>query len=80
MDETKTGWGSIIATVLIIAIVVIGALYFWGKRIEESKNAEELLNEENEVETILNLSTSDELDSIEAELNSTNLELDAELQ
>ncbi len=80
MEETKTGWGSIIATILIIAVVIIGALYFWGKRIEESKNAQDMLNDENEIETILNISSDDDLDSIETELNSTNLQMDSEIQ
>ncbi len=79
MDEKKAGIGSIIATILIIAVIVLGALYFWGKRIEESKAAQNLLNEnDNDVEAILNVSSDDDLDSIEAELNSTNLEMKEE--
>jgi len=79
MEEKKAGVGSIVATILIIAVIVLGALYFWGKRMEESKATQELLNENNnDIETVLNVSSEDDLNSIEAELNSTNLEVGSE--
>ncbi|MES3005066.1 MAG: hypothetical protein V4690_03080 [Patescibacteria group bacterium] len=76
MEEKKAGIGSIIATILIIAVIILGALYFWGKRVEETRTGNNLLNEssESDVETILSLSSDDDLDTIEAELNSTNPE------
>jgi uncharacterized protein YxeA len=35
--EEKTSIGSIIATIIIIALIILGGLYFWGKRIEEAQ-------------------------------------------
>ena len=38
--EEKTPIGSIIATIIIIALIVLGGLYFWGKRIEEVQSVQ----------------------------------------
>jgi ABC-type phosphate transport system auxiliary subunit len=35
--EEKTSIGSIIATIIIIALIVLGGLYFWGKRIAQEQ-------------------------------------------
>lgn len=92
MEETKkTGVGSIIATIIIIALILLGGLYFWGKRMEEAKNIKQITNEqdqtppltldEQEAASIRNTSTSDELDAIENDLKRTNLDnLDSELK
>ncbi len=46
MDETKkTGMGSIIGTIIIIALIVLGGLYFWGKRLEEAKTIKQMTAE-----------------------------------
>jgi flagellar biosynthesis component FlhA len=37
MEENKTSIGSVIATIIIIALIVLGGLYFWGKRIEQQQ-------------------------------------------
>ena len=93
MDETKkTGIGSTIGTIIIIALIVLGGLYFWGKRLEESKNINQITTEtsqdntvltpeEQEVAGIKSMSASDDVTSIETDLKNTNLDnLDAELK
>ena len=35
--ENKPGVGSTIATIIIILVIILGGLYFWGKHVEESK-------------------------------------------
>lgn len=90
MEETKTSVGSIIGIIIIIALIVLGGLYFWGKRIEESKNLPtntvvnetvQLTPEQQEANAIKSMGTSDELKSIETDLKTTNLDnLDAELK
>ena len=82
MEQNKSGMGSIIGIVIIISIIILGGLYFWGKRIEESKlkdtlvsgNSQATVQEQNEATAIRSVSSSDDLDSIEADLNSTNLD------
>ena len=34
--KTNASYGAIISIVLILAIVVVGAFYVWGKRIEQN--------------------------------------------
>jgi FtsZ-interacting cell division protein ZipA len=74
VEENKSSIGSIIGIIIIIAIIILGGLYFWGKRIEESKVQDDLLIQNattSEVVTAENVSSSDDMNSIEADLNST---------
>lgn len=90
MEPQKSSVGGIIGTIIIIAIIILGGLYFWGKRIEESKANQNLVSDESTTQQatttdenadIENVSSADDLDSIDADLNSTTFtNLDAELQ
>jgi hypothetical protein len=80
MEQQKSSIGSIIGTVIIIAIIILGGLYFWGKRIEESKLKQNLVSgttteptSMNEAAVIKSVSSSDDLNSIQTDLNNTNL-------
>ncbi len=71
--QTGSSAGPIIGTIVILAVIIFGAFYFWGERSES-----EAINEQ--VDTINIQSASDEVVDIEADLNSTNIEsLDAEM-
>ena len=79
MEPQKSGVGSIVATIIIIAIIILGGLYFWGKRVEENKTKENLVEgstqptaEESETVSIKNTNQSDDLDSIDADLQATS--------
>ncbi len=81
MEQNKSSIGSIIGTIIIISIIILGGLYFWGKRVEESKIKQDLVNSststttgDNEAASIRSTSQSDDLDSINADLNATNLD------
>ncbi|MFZ2621139.1 MAG: hypothetical protein WAX85_01435 [Minisyncoccia bacterium] len=81
MEPQKSSIGSIIGTIIIIAVIILGGLYFWGKRIEESKVKQALVSGEvsqgatvNEAAVITNVTTGDDLGSIEADLKNTNLD------
>jgi hypothetical protein len=87
MEANKSSIGSVIATIIIIAIIILGGLYFWGKRIEESKIKKDLITDfttettDNSANAIYGLSSGDDLNSIETDLNGTNLDnLGTELQ
>lgn len=93
MNENKSSVGSIIATIIIIALVILGGLYFWGKRMEENKkilNNADITEEEvypgaNEAAAISSTSASDEIKAIEKDLQETNTtdlstEFDIELE
>ncbi|MEK7176967.1 MAG: hypothetical protein AAB719_01595 [Patescibacteria group bacterium] len=73
--EKNGGAGPIIAVIIILALVILGALYFWGER----NDRDELLNDD-ALEAIEMQSTSDETDSIEADLDATDVDsLDSEI-
>ena len=88
-QQNKSSIGSIIGTIIIIAVIILGGLYFWGKRIEENKLKQKLISDSMETiptqeadpdGSINKTGSSDDLNSIDADLNSTNLDnLDAEL-
>ncbi len=91
IQQNKSSIGSIIGTVIIIAIIILGGLYFWGKRIEEARIKKELTTEpvtteeteniQSEEDAINKTSGGDDLNSIENDLNNTNTtNLDAELE
>lgn len=72
--------GPMIGVIIILAVIVLGGLYFWGQRVDRSDNA---LNGDDtvaELEQIESQSSSDEVSSIEADLEATDIDsLDAEL-
>ena len=79
MEPQKSSVGGIIGTIIIIALIILGGLYFWGKRIEESKAKENLVTdnsptqtEVNEANSIRSVSSSDDINSIQADLDATN--------
>lgn len=92
VPENKSSIGSIIGTIIVISIIILGGLYFWGKRIDEARIKNDLVSGQNteekiapqdeymEANAINSLNKSDDLNSIEADLKATNLDnLDAEL-
>ena len=81
MEQNKSGIGSIIGTIIIIALIVLGGLYFWGKRVEESKLKQNLVSGttaepqvQNEAASIKSISPTDDISSIESDLNNTKLD------
>ncbi len=88
MDDAKRDGtvGPLIGSVIIVLVILIGGLYFWGSMIIDRKNeieTEQALEDQAssaEVESIASQSSSDETDSIEADLNATDLDsVDAEM-
>lgn len=81
----KTSMSGIVGTIIIIALIILGGLYFWGKRINTQKEATALINQEmqasQEASVIQSVSSNDDTASLEAELNATQTtNLGAELQ
>jgi len=85
----------ILITLIVILIGILVGLFFWGQSLKnqtqqevpmatrptaEENNEPESNNAEADVQTLQTLSTSDELNAIENDIESTNLDsLDAEL-
>ncbi len=81
MEPQKSSIGSIIGTIIIIAVIILGGLYFWGKRVEESKTTQNLVEGtsqltavEMEANSIKSITPSNDTASIQADLNSTKLD------
>ena len=63
--EQQKSYGAVVASIIIILVLIVGALYFWGKTLEERAP---IVPEQNIATTTV---TTDSLDSIEADLNNT---------
>jgi len=74
--------GGLIGIIIIVAILVIGGLYFWGKQINDAQTAQEILDQPDpQTESLEAQGSSDDIESIENDLEATELEnLDKELQ
>lgn len=95
-SDKSTQLGVILGILIVILVLILGGLYLWGTTIQkvsdelvapsaetsttEENDGSENTNEAANVETVGTLSTSNELEAIEADIESTNLDqLDAEL-
>ena len=81
----KASMSGVVGTIIIIALIILGGLYFWGKRINTQKEASALINQEmqasQEAAVIESVSVNDDAASLEAELNATQTSgLGAELE
>lgn len=90
MEQNKSSIGSIVGTIIIIALIILGGLYFWGKQMQEAKSVQNITTNEtvpgnettdtSEAAVIKSTSSSDDLDSLDADLQNTNTaNLDTEL-
>ncbi|HZT34854.1 MAG TPA: hypothetical protein VFA15_02965, partial [Nitrososphaera sp.] len=66
-ENTKRSFGPLIAIVIIIILIVLGAFYFWGGKMPVSK-----ISPETEQAAVAPVSPSDDVDSLQADLQATN--------
>lgn len=87
-DESHNALGPTIGIIIIVALLVAGAFYFWGTQfdlglgIDGTGDAPQQQTETDpSTEALRDVSTSTDVDAIEQDLNATELEdLDQELQ
>ena len=71
--------GPVIGTIIILAVIVLGGLYFWGQRASNQALTPEQIQEQ--VNMIQDQSTSDVPADIEADLNATDINnIDSQLE
>ena len=80
-NSSRKPMGPIIGSIIIVLLIVLGGLYFWGERL----NREEMLNQQTAPDAVVDdlktQGTSDKVSSIEADVSATNLDdLDAGLK
>lgn len=66
--------GPVIATIIILAVIVLGGLYFWGQRSADMNPQETAPAQtvDNTTSAIESQSSSDDTNSIDADLRSTD--------
>ena len=65
--EQQKSYGAVVASIIIFLVLIVGALYFWGKTLEE-RAPTPLTNTEVIPPTTI---TTDTIDSISNDLNNT---------
>ena len=93
-EKSSSALGLILAILIVVLVLILGGLYLWGTTLNDStleatplerptaeeNNEPESTTAKANVQAIETVSTSDELEAIEADIESTNLdELDAEM-
>jgi uncharacterized protein HemX len=81
--QKTSSTGPIIGIIIIIVILVLGGLYFWGQKLSNNSADEQMMAEQDAIAESQSISqtmelktqgTSDDLSSIEADLNATDLD------
>jgi flagellar basal body-associated protein FliL len=78
VDGSEKSIGPAIGIIIIIAVIVIGGLYFWGQRVSKQKAVPTPENNstttiDQNIQNLQKQSSADDINSIEADLNATNL-------
>ena len=79
-DNGGTSAGPIIGIIIILAIIILGGLYFWSQRIKDVITTDDTMMTDEILNSINTQNSTDDTSSIETDLNSTDIEnLDSEL-
>ncbi len=79
MDTEANGNGSlgpIIGTIVVLAVIILGAFYFWGEHskggMTDTSSTATVESGASNVDTIDQQSSADDVDSIQTDLNNTD--------
>jgi hypothetical protein len=80
MPQNESSVGPVIATIIILAVIVLGGLYFWGQRSNNAPASQNTQPTASDLNGINSQSSSDDTSSINADLQNTNTtSLDSQL-
>jgi len=82
MQNNESSVGPVVGTIIILAIIVVGGLYFWGQHkaaVAPTQEDTSALDAQT-VNQIQTQSSSDDTTSIQQDLQNTNTSVDTELQ
>ncbi len=65
--------GPIIGSLIIVILLIIGALYFWGQKLNSEERAKARIEAAEEKQHDLEKKKADDLTSIQADLKATNV-------
>lgn len=74
MEPEKKSYGALIGSIVIIVILIIGGIYVWQSRVKDIQMKKELQAE------AINTMTSDELNKLEQEINTTDTNIGIDLK
>ncbi|MHB1330495.1 MAG: hypothetical protein ACYCY6_00815 [Minisyncoccota bacterium] len=73
--------GPVIAIIIVLAMIILGGLYFWGERTKDMNDVVPESQVDEVTASISSQSSSDEISSIEEDLENTNvLDLGSDLE
>lgn len=70
-NTNKSALGPTLGVIIILAVIVVGSLYFWGQR-SVKKPAPQTATSSSDIQRLKTQSGSDDISSIEADLKATN--------
>jgi len=73
-NSNKKPVGPLISVIVILAIIIIGGLYFLKERANQPVYAPSVENQDEVAQSLNTQGSSDDLNSIESDLKSTNVE------
>lgn len=77
-NKPATSIGPLVGIIIVVLIIVLGGMYFWGQRIDSGQ--ETGVKNDAATQSLQNQSASDDLASIEADVNNTDLQnIDSEM-
>lgn len=83
MNSEQKSVGPVVGSIIIVLVIVLGGLYFWGSRLnrEETLSGDDIRNSSDAaLGQLVRQSNSDDLSAIEADAKATNLDgLDSEV-
>lgn len=74
IEPHKKSYGALIAVIVILLVIVVGGLYFLGQRMNQTPYNLPEDNSDQVTASLRNQSKSDDLQSIQADLDNTNLD------
>lgn len=72
LNKQNVDFGAIMGIIVVVIVLIVGAFYFIGQRIEKQKEFQNAMNQ-NQIATTA-VTTSDEVSDIEKDANSINLD------
>lgn len=76
MEPEKKSHGALIGSIIVVLLLIIGVIYIWQTRVKEMKELNQQIEEQIKN---LNAENMGELDTLETEINNTDITLDTEI-
>ena len=76
MEPEKKSHGALIGSIIVVLLLILGVIYIWQTRVKEMKELNQQIEEQIKN---LNAENMGELDTLETEINNTDITLDTEI-